>query len=284
MNIFKLLSLLFITSFLVLSCSSTMKVSSQFNTPKISSPLSGNLESLTQVADRVSLEDLAFYIANDESSLYVLVDIISSRQFQNIKEFGFTLYIDSKNSTRRSFGITYPSGIYYQLRNYPGAQQGFLEEPNWSNFPENQAIQQTAERSSTQNALLLQREGRRDPMQPFSLPLSQLRAQNILLHLEEDGRSGRISFTIPLQTRPTSQFSPDIHPGDIVDIGFEIDPVRLHDMMVHGAAPLITSETAGGTTRSEEEQKNRERVGRIMMRLGDTYEKWVTATLSGPDE
>ena len=265
---------------LAYTCSSTIKVTSQFSNPETSDLQSSNLESLTRTAERVLVDDLAFYVTNDESNLYVLVDFISSKTFQNAREFGFTFYVDGENSIRRSFGIIYPTGIYHQLGNYPGAQKGYLEEPNWSNFQENRGIKQTAERSSTQNALLIQRQNRRDPMQPVSLPLTQFNAQNVRLYLDDDGRTGRISLTIPLQTRSTSQFSPDIKPGETIDLGFEIDPIRLHDMDMRSGAPLITSETTGGRSQSETDQENRERINRLRMRMGEPYETWVKVTLS----
>jgi hypothetical protein len=282
MNFIRTLALLAAPLFLVLSCSSTMKVTSQFNTPEIPGR-TFTLESMTQTAERRTIDDVAFYVANDETHLYVLVDFVSMRRFQNAQEFGFSLYVDSGNSIRRSFGVTYPTGIYYQLGNFPGAQKGYLEEPNWSNLPENRSIKETAERSSYQNALLVQRQSRRDPMQPFPLPVAQLDAQDVRLHLDDDGRTGRISFAIPLQTRSTSQFSPDIRPGETIDIGFEIDPVRLHDMAIRNGAPLITSETASGHTRSDTDQEERERISRLLRRLGDPYEKWVRVTLAQPD-
>ncbi len=272
------------TLFLAYSCTSTIKVTSQFSDPEISELQSSNLESLTRTAERVLVDDLAFHVTNDESNLYVLVDFIRSRRYENVREFGFTVYVDGENSIRRSFGITYPTGIYHQLGNYPGAQKGYLEEPNWSNFQENRGIKETAERSSTQNALLIQRQNRRDPMQPVTLPLTQFNAQNVRLYLDDDGRTGRISFTIPLQTRSTSQFSPDVKPGETIDLGFEIDPIRLHDMDMRSGAPLITSETASGGSRSETDQENRERINRLMMRMGEPYETWVKVKLSSSED
>ncbi len=282
MNFIRTLALLAAPLFLVLSCSSTMKVNSQFSTPEISGR-TFNLESMTETTERRFVDDLAFYVTNDETHLYVLVDFVSSRRFQNAREFGFSLYVDGSSSNRRSFGVTYPTGIYYQLGNYPGAQKGYLEEPNWSNMPENRSIKEAAERSSYRNALLVQRQSRRDPMQPFPMPIAQLDAQSLRLHLDDDGRTGRISFAIPLQTLSTSQFSPDIRPGETVDIGFEIDPVRLHDMTIRSGAPLVTSETASGQARSDADQEERERVTRLLRRMGDPYETWVRVTLAQPN-
>ncbi|TVQ73344.1 MAG: hypothetical protein EA363_03280 [Balneolaceae bacterium] len=258
-------------------------MASQFNTPETSGQ-TFHLESLSRTAERIFLDDLVFYVSNDETHLYVLVDFMSSRRYQHAREFGFTLYIDGSNSVKRSFGVTYPTGIYYQLGNYPGAQQGYLDEPNWSNFPENRSIKEAAERSSRQNALLVQRTSRRDPMQPFPFPLAQLSAQNLMLHLDDDERTGRISFAIPLQTRSTSQFAPDITPGETVRVGFEIDPIRLLDMDMPGTAPLITSETASGRTRTDDDQEDRERINRLLRRMGDPYEQWAEVTLATPSE
>lgn len=264
----------------MLSCTSTTKVASQFNTPETSVERPASLSSLARSTQRTSLDGLAFHVVNDETHLYVLVDFVSSRLYQNAREFGFSLYIDAPGAVKRSFGVTYPSGIYHHLGNYPGAQKGFLEEPNWTQFPENRAFQEMAERNSRQNALLVQRRNRRDPMQPFSLPLGQLSAQSLHIHLEDDERTGRISFAIPLETGPTSQFTPDIKPGEKIDLGFEIDPIRLHDLSQRGGAPLITSETASGTAQSDADQEQRERLNRILRRIGDPYEEWVQVELA----
>lgn len=268
--------------FVIQSCSSTPKLVSQFSADELSASRSANLEAKMDTVERQSLDEIAVFATNDEDYLYLMVDFVSSRAFDNAREFGFTLYIDGEDAVKRSFGVTYPTGIFYELRSYPGAQKGYLEEPNWGNMPQNQSILESAERSGKRNALLVQRRSRRDNIQPFSLPVNQLEAQNLLVHFDEEGRNGRISFTIPLQTRSTSQFSPDIKPGQTVDVGFEIDPVRLHDMREGSSAPLISSETASGRTESDSEDRQQERINRLVQRMGEPLEKWVKLELSEP--
>lgn len=280
MNTFQHLAFAAILLFVTQSCSSTPKLVSQFDEEDATGSGAADLEQKMQNVDRKPLDEIAVFAKNDEKYLYLMVDFISSRAFDNAREFGFTLYIDGKDAVKRSFGITYPTGIFYELRSYPGAQKGYLQEPNWGNMQQNQNILESAERTSKRNALIVQRRSRRDNIQPFSLPLNQLQAQNLLVHFDEEGRNGRISFTIPLQTRSTSQFSPDIEPGQVVDVGFEIDPIRLHDMREGSSAPLITSETASGRTQSESDEQQQERINRVMHRLGEPMQKWVKLELS----
>lgn len=273
-------------SLFIISCSTTPKITSQFSdTQTVSSP-SADLESFiaSNSIERNSLDNLAFYVTNDENNLYIMIDIVSSRLFQNVKEFGFTVYVDHLNSIRRSFGITYPTGLFFELGNYPGAQTGYLEEPNWGNFPENRSMIEMAERSTTQNALVIQRRSRRDDFHPASIHISQLQAQNIELNVNEDGRNGRLSFTIPLEIRSQSQFAPDVKPGDVVNIGFEVNPIRLLDLDGRTSAPLITSESSSGRSRSNVDEQQQERQYHIMRRIGEPYEQWVEVRISKPED
>lgn len=282
------LSALFAVPFLLLSCSTTPKFTSQFSNPEITPSGTANLESYMGQADaeRHSVEGLAFYVTNDSDNLYLMVDFVSALYFQQAKEFGFTLYVDSPSNVKRSFGVTFPTGLYYELGHFPGAQSGYIEEPNWDNFPENQALMESAERNMTRQALISRRQSRSDNTQPTPIRLSQLQAQNLLIHFSDDDRSGRISFTIPLETRPTSQFSPDIQPGEEVDIGFEINPIRLFNLDSRGSVPLIASDPSGGRsqTQSEERQQQQERLMRIMRRIGgEPYEQWVKILIAEPE-
>ncbi|MEX0681685.1 MAG: hypothetical protein WD097_09920 [Balneolales bacterium] len=264
----------------VTSCSSTQKISSQFTEIESTPQTSANLSSQMADVERHWINGLAFQVTNDETNLYIMVDFVQARTYQLAREFGFTIYIDDKSNYKRSFGITYPTGIYYELGNYPGARNGYLLEPNWGNLPENQSVIQAAISNITNNVLLIQRRSRRDDFQPTPIPLAQLRAQNLFVHIDDNARSGRISLTIPMEIRSTSQFSPDIRPGDIIDLGFEINPLRLLNMEQTGNSSIITSDTASGRTRSEDPDQNRNI--QILNRLGEPFEKWVEVTLAKP--
>ncbi len=278
MKLLPFTTLLTIPVFLLLSCSGTQTVVSTFNDSDTITAPSPNLEKRLSDVERTSINGLSFYVSNDETNLYILVDFVSSRIFQLANEFGFTIYIDNENTFKRSFGLTYPTGLYHELRNYPGAQKAWLENPGWSNIPENKAILETAERSATRNALIVQRRSRRDEMNPVPIPISQLHAQNLFLHIDKEDRSGRISFTLPLQTRSTSQFSPDAAPGESVNVGFEINPTRLFDIGRRGASPMMRGETSGSREQAEEERRKLQY--NLMRQLGEPFEEWVKIHLS----
>lgn len=234
---------------------------------------------------RHDFKEMAVYAANDKTHLYVMVDFTSYRLFRLAKEFGFTFYINGGDSFRRSFGITYPSGIYIQLQNYPGAQTAFLGDPNWINNPDHQAIVEASEANSLQNALIIQRENRREMIRPIPISLLQLEAQNLILKMNEDEGIGLIFFKIPLKTGPTTQFSPDIRINEPVSAGFEIHPVRLFGKEMARSAPLITSERADGRVQPQQvdEQKQRETY-QMMQRVREPLEAWIIIDLSDSDD
>lgn len=283
MNILQTIGLLVISVILTISCSTTPKLASQFSEQSYTPGSPGDLERLTEHAQRTSFDELNIFVTNDEENFYLVVDFVSARLFQLAKEFGFTLYIDNKSSTKRSFGITYPTGLYHELGNYPGARQGYLQEPNWGNFPENENMIQTAERNIFNNALLIQRSSRSDDMNPAPVPLLQLKAQNLHLHHDDDGRSGLIFYSIPIEIRSTSQFSPDAKIGETLEIGLEINPIRLYDIERGRHDPLITSETASGRGGSSDEDRQSEKDS-IMRRLGSPFEQWLQVTLAEPPQ
>lgn len=281
MKFFQLLALVSASILLGTSCSTTPKITSQFSNREVSTRQSANLTSQMDHVDRESVDGISFFVTHDERNLYIMVDFISARLFQLAREFGFTLYLDSEDKFKRSFGITYPTGIFYELGDYPEARRGYIQEPEWSNFPENEAIKETAEQNITRRALIIQRSGKREDMRPVPIPLGQLDAQNLRLHIDESGRNGRISFTIPLEIQSTSQFSPDVKPGETLDLGFEIDPIRLLDMESDSPPPMTTSSRNRNQTRtqtSEEEERN-ELLAQLMRRLGEPYREWVKVEL-----
>ncbi|MDG5768266.1 hypothetical protein QA596_12450 [Balneolales bacterium ANBcel1] len=234
--------------------------------------------------ERHQLDGIVVRVGHDASHLFVMVDFVNARLYQRAKNFGFTLFIDGESSFQRSFGITYPTGFFYELGNYSQARKRYLEEPNWENMPENRHIVRAARNTMAERALLIQRRGRRDNMQPAPVPLVQLRAQNLYIHHDDEEHRGRLFFAVPLQVRSTSQFSPDIRGGKKVTLGFEVDPITLLDKESAHSAPLITSESASGRTgtASDRDQEHREHIILLQRRMGDTFSKWIEVTFSNP--
>ncbi len=265
------------------ACSTTPKITSQFNTPEISEAEPADLSSLIAQVERESVDGLNFFMSHDEQNLYLTVDFISLRLYQQALEFGFTVFIDHEDGFKRSFGVTYPTGLYYELGDYPGARKGYIEEPDWESIPQNISIKESAERNIYQRALITQRRNRQQDLSPVPVPLLQLEAQNLRLQSDQDERSGRIHYTIPLETRSTSQFAPDIQPGETVDLGFEIHPVRLFNLDSGMRAPMLNRQSRSGNTQSDQDEEIRTHINLIMRRLLEPYEEWVKVTLEPAD-
>ncbi len=262
-------------------CSTTPKITSQFSeTPP---PSSVDLISQMENTERHNLGQIALFVTHDENHLYVMVDFISARLYQNAQDFGFTVYVDDKEGFSRSFGITYPTGLFYELGDYPGARKGYLEEPNWENMPGNESIMETARNNIAERGLLIQRRSRRDDMRPVPVPLTQLQAQNLQLQMEENEERGRVAFAIPLQVTSRTQFSPDVELGEQIELGFEIDPVRLLDMESSMQAPLINSQSASGRSQDTSDDERSNQVELLNRQLGDTFSEWIQLTLSSPE-
>jgi len=285
MKFYHLLAMVPAAFVILSSCSTTTKITSQFNDSETSPSHSGNLTERLVQSERHTLEGLAYYVTHDDTHLFIMVDFISARYYRLAREFGFTLYIDGKDDFNRSFGITYPTGLFYELGDYPGARKGFLEEPNWENFPENAAAMESARNNMGERALLIQRRSRRDDMRAAPVPVTQLHAQNLRLEMDTDEQRGRIAFAIPLEVRSTSQFSPEIGLGEEIDVGFEIDPIRLFDMDSATAVPMITSESASGRARTERgtDNEQQERMQLIQRRIGERFSHWITVSLEDPE-
>ena len=286
MKFFGGLALAYVLLVTISSCSSTPKVTSQFNTPGIAGAQPASISEHIGNTERESVDGLGFYISHDDRNLYLTVDFISNRLYQQAMEFGFTIFVDNKNSFKKSFGITYPTGLYYELGEYPGARKGYLAESDWETNPNNLSIKQTSERAMYQRALISQRSSRQQDLTPFPVPLPQLEAQNIRIITGGNDNNNVIFFTIPLETRSTSQFSPDIASGESLRLGFEIDPIRLLNLASGLSIPRTRSQsrtqTGVGETSSNDDEELRRHLNLIMRRLIEPYEQWIEVTLKKP--
>src|SRR5690554_1312400 len=117
------------------------------------------------------------YVSNDDEFLYVFIGLKNNQLYQNIQRYGLTLFFDSNKDLRRSFGIVYPTGILNVLSEIPGARKDYLENPGWSNMPENKRLIESIEATMDERVMLIQRTNKRDPVLPVPISTDALKAQ-----------------------------------------------------------------------------------------------------------
>lgn len=225
MSSVKILIPLVLLSLLAVHCSSTQIITSEFNQAPASS--SANLAALAETTSRHTAEGLDYFVTHDDEFLYVHVQFTDPVRFRNAMDFGFSLFVHETGDTRRSFGISYPTGIYFELGGYAGARNSFVFDTEWGSKPENQPAWRAANNNTVLRALVLTRTSRREEIQQRPMLLNQLREQQLRLHSDFEGTARNISFTVPLSRTPQSTFSPDIGSQSRILVGLEINPVEV---------------------------------------------------------
>lgn len=225
MSMVRILIPLVLLSLLAVHCSSTQIVTSEFNQAPTTS--SANLAALAETATRHSTNGLDYYLTHDNEFLYVFVQFTDPTVFRNAMDFGFSLFVHETGDTRRAFGISYPTGIYFELGGYAGARNRFVFDTDWASKPENQSAWRAANNNTVLRALVLTRTSRREEIQQRPMLLNQLRDQRVRLHSDFEESTRNLSFSIPLSRTPQSTFSPDISPGSTIRVGMEINPVEV---------------------------------------------------------
>ena len=257
---FKTLFTLLALCLLVISCSPSRQVQSSLADQQLQVQ---GLVSQWPIPDqqRVQTEYLDYYITNNEEFLFLRVDFKNRRLFDEANRFGFTVYFDNKEKVKRSFGLTYPTGVIMQLGEIPGVQREYFENPGWEGNPQNRNLLESLERNMSGQAMLMQRNDRRAAIRPAPISLSQLQAQGIDLELDQSSRNMSIAFKIPLQSSRFHQFALDTQPGQAFNLGFEVK------------APTL-DEIDPNKDISDDARR------RIAYQLPSAYEHWVRVTLA----
>lgn len=252
-----------LTICLILSCSRTKEVTSNFSTDTV------ELQELLlqwprSYGPRIQTEYLNYYINNNNEFLFLRIDFKNSRFYEQARRFGFTVYFDSNDKFKRSFGITYPSGVVTQLNDIPGAQRAYFENPGWENIPENRTLIESIEKDLSEHAMLVQRNEPKASIRPFPVTISQLHAQGIDLALDQSSRNVSMVFKVPLQSSRIHQFALDTKPGQEFTMGFEIKPPTIDEI-------------------DPDEDIGDEERGRISYQLPSQFDRWVSVTLAKGD-
>lgn len=171
------------------------------------------------------------FFSNDDDFLYVFISLRNNQLFQNIQRYGLTLYFDKDKNPRRAFGIVYPTGVLHVLSDIPGARKEYLENPGWSNIPENKRLIESIEESIPDRVMLIQRNNKRDPMRPVPVNMESLRAQSLEMFMERTQSNMNIEMKIPLRLSRTTQFAVNASPGDEIYFGFEVTPPPLEEIL-----------------------------------------------------
>jgi hypothetical protein len=204
------------------------------NSTKIISPISVDGNTNDWPTDRIQLNtqgEYDLYVSNDDEFLYVFIGLKNNQLYQNIQRYGLTLFFDSNKDLRRSFGILYPTGILNVLNDIPGARKEYLENPGWSNMPENKRLIESIEESMGERVMIIQRVNKRDPILPVPISTEALKAQSVELSMDRTASVMYIEMKIPLKSTRARQFAIDAGSKNDIYFGFEVIPPSLEEMM-----------------------------------------------------
>ncbi|MCC5926598.1 MAG: hypothetical protein JJU41_08565 [Bacteroidetes bacterium] len=215
------------------------------------------------------------YFANNEEFLFVYLVVKSQQIFNDIEQFGLTLFFDTDRRARRQFGVVYPIGIFNFISNVPGARQEYLENPGWAGFQENQRLIEAYRQEADQRVMLIQRTGTREQIRPISVNKDALTAQGLELSKDPESRLLNIEMKIPLQPNRARQFAIEADAGTQIYVGFEIRPPTPDEIMRDGGSAL--AEGQGGTMRRQQEMAQRSQ-----MQLRGEFSRWMRVNLASP--
>ena len=263
--------ILLLSMLLLLSCSSSRELQSTFFEGP-TSDIDALQSWITQNAERHNYDGLIYYIVNDRDYLYAYLIITNPGFARDAYRYGITTYFDK--DFRRSYGLTFPTGILFGLSDFPGARKGFLENPSWENVPENRELVRTAERMMPEQAKLMQRRDRRADRSPARLPVSHLEAQGLKMHFDNSGRHPELLLRIPLEITRDQQFSLDVKPGQVIQFGVEVSPPELEEIERDDYMP----DASDRFRQSQSRQMQQQRSLANMLRGGFTF--WTEVRLA----
>lgn len=267
-----LFTTLILVSILFLGCSRTKVLTSTSVDESIT--IDGNASDWP--VDRVQLNsegDYDLYFSNDDEFLYLFLGLKNNSLFQNIQKYGLYLYFDSDKDLKRSFGIMYPVGVLTVLSEIPGARKEYLENPGWSNAPENERLIKSIEDSMDERVMIVQRVNKRDPVRPVPIDLPALRAQSLELAMDRSASVMYIEMKIPLTSSRTRQFAIDAKPGSDIHFGFEVIPPTLEEILGEDYRSEQMNPTARdpyGNRVSQAQRIDQQ----MMLQLRGEYTKW----------
>lgn len=267
-----LLTTLVVISVTIFGCSRTkVLTSSSVEKPIV---IDGNASDWS--VERVQLNsdgDYDLFFSNDDEFLYVFLGLKNNSLFQNIQRYGLYLYFDGDKDLRRSFGIMYPVGVLTVLSEIPGARKEYLENPGWSNAPENERLIKSIEDSMDERVMIVQRVNKSDPVRPVPIDIPALKAQSLELAMDRSASVMYIEMKIPLTSSRTRQFAIDAKPGSDIHFGFEVIPPTMEEILGEDYKSEQMNPTARdpyGNRVSQAQRIDQQ----MMLQLRGEYTKW----------
>lgn len=184
-------------------------------------------------------EEFDVAISNDDEYVYIGVNFRNNRIWQQVRDHGLRIYIESDATFRRAFGIVFPVGIVNALGDIPGARKSYLENPNWENLASNARLVEEAENRMRERVQIIRRSDKKDRIRPVQVSQAQLEANGILVGMSESSRVMSIEVRIPIDDGSEDYYAIIPNRGGEFNLDFEIEPISYEE---------LTGETVGYRT------------------------------------
>lgn len=165
-----------------------------------------------------------YYAMYDSSKLYVYLNLKSAQYLQLVENAGLTIYVSANKKNRKALGITYPVGAYNFLKQMPGTYQKFKQDPKWVQKPSNQKLLEKLRQDNYEQAMISQRDNKKDTPQEVVIDLSRLEAQGVKVAREKLHNRLQLELSIPIKSSATQQFAVRPQKDNPIQLGFTVNP------------------------------------------------------------
>lgn len=211
------------------ACSSSREV--QSSRAGQAMQIDGNFDDWPDGSTRSDIsEDFDVAISNDDDFVYIGINFRNNRIWQQARDHGLRVYIDSNATFRRAFGIVFPVGIVSALGDIPGARKSYLENPNWQNLDRNARLVEQAEERMRDQVQIIRRSDKKERIRPVEVSMAQLEANGILVGMSEDSRVMSVELRIPIDDGDEDYFAIIPDRGGTFNVDFEIEPISYEDL------------------------------------------------------
>lgn len=196
--------------------------------------------------------DFDLAVRKDSTHLTITVSFRANMYLANVRQYGFTVYVDGNPDLKRSLGIHYPTGR--------------------SSYPDDPMF----DRMRPTAAKLAYRSSSKTPVEFVDVSTERLSSQGVVVRYDESTSLLRVEYSVPLRASRVHPYAVEAEDGEVM-IGFEIKPPVLE--AASGMDPYRSGQdrTGMGTTRTPYGSVNRDdELSQSMRRqlLGE-YVKWV---------
>jgi hypothetical protein len=204
----------------------------------------------------VGENDFDLAVRTDSTHLTITVSFRANMYLANVRQYGFTVFVDGDPELKRSLGIHYPTGR--------------------SSYPDDPMF----DRMRPIAAKLAYRSSSKTPVEFVEMSTDRLSSQGVVVRYDESTSLLRVEYSVPLRPSRVHPYAVDAKDGEVM-LGFEIKPPILE--AASGMDPYRSGQdrTGMGTTRTPYGSVNRDDELTQSMRrqlLGE-YVKWVRIKL-----